>query len=30
VDFEDPNRKRIPKASFNWYQDVIEHNAVGG
>jgi len=30
VDFEDPNRKRTPKASFNWYRDVIEQNAVGG
>jgi len=30
VDFEDPNRKRTPKASCAWYRDVIEKNAVCG
>ena len=30
VDFNDPNRKRTPKASYNWYRDVIERNAVCG
>ena len=29
VDFDDPQRKRAPKASYNWYRDVIENNAVG-
>lgn len=28
VDFDDPNRKRTPKASYYWYRDVINHNAV--
>lgn len=26
VDFEDQGRKRTPKASFNWYRDVIKMN----
>ena len=26
VDFEDQGRKRTPKASFNWYRDVIKRN----
>ncbi len=26
VDFEDPQRKRTPKASFHWYRDVIKMN----
>lgn len=30
VDFDDPARKRTPKASANWYRDVIRDNAVGG
>jgi len=30
VDFDDPKRKRTPKASFEWYRDVIEKNAVDG
>jgi len=30
VDFDDPNRKRTPKASFHWYQDIIKRNAVQG
>ncbi len=30
VDFDDPKRKRTPKASFGWYRDVINQNAVGG
>jgi beta-glucosidase len=30
VDFDDPARKRTPKASAAWYQDVIENNAVCG
>ncbi len=29
VDFDDPARKRTPKASASWYQDVIESNTVG-
>ena len=29
VDFDDPNRKRTPKASYVWYRDVIKQNAVG-
>ena len=28
VEFSDPQRKRTPKASFHWYRDVIEKNAV--
>jgi len=28
VDFDDPQRKRTPKASFGWYRDVIQKNAV--
>lgn len=28
VDFDDPERKRTPKASFTWYQDVIKNNTV--
>lgn len=28
VDFDDPNRKRTPKASYYWYRDVINQNAV--
>ncbi len=28
VDFDDPKRKRTPKASYAWYRDVIEGNAV--
>jgi beta-glucosidase len=28
VDFDDPNRKRTPKASYGWYQDVIKKNAI--
>ncbi len=28
VNFNDPERKRTPKASFEWYRDVIKHNAV--
>ncbi len=28
VDFDDPERTRTPKASFNWYRDLIEKNAV--
>jgi len=28
VDFDDPNRKRTPKASFNWYRDVININGL--
>jgi beta-glucosidase len=30
VDFDDPYRKRTPKASYSWYRDVIAKNAVGG
>jgi len=30
VDFNDPNRKRTPKASAAWYRDVIRNNAVSG
>ncbi len=26
VDFNDPSRKRTPKASFDWYRDVIKTN----
>jgi beta-glucosidase len=26
VDFEDPQRKRTPKASYHWYRDVIDTN----
>ena len=26
VDFQDPERKRTPKASFNWYRDIIRMN----
>lgn len=29
VGFNSPDRKRTPKASFHWYQDVIQKNAVG-
>lgn len=29
VDFDSPKRKRTPKASYNWYRDVISQNAVG-
>jgi beta-glucosidase len=28
VDFDDPDRKRTPRASFNWYRDVIQNNGV--
>lgn len=28
VDFDDPERKRTPKASFDWYRNVIENNAI--
>lgn len=28
VDFDDPDRKRTPKASAAWYRDVIRYNAV--
>ncbi len=28
VDFDDPQRKRTPKASFDWYRNLIENNAV--
>jgi len=28
VDFNDPGRKRTPKASYDWYRQVIENNAV--
>jgi beta-glucosidase len=28
VDFDDPARKRTPKASYRWYREVIEQNAV--
>jgi len=28
VDFDDPERKRTPKASFYWYRDVIKNNTV--
>jgi beta-glucosidase len=28
VDFSDSQRKRTPKASFHWYQDVIKKNAI--
>ena len=28
IDFNSPDRKRTPKASFHWYQDVIQKNAV--
>jgi beta-glucosidase len=28
VDFDDPQRKRTPRASFYWYRDVIARNAV--
>jgi beta-glucosidase len=27
VDFNDPARKRTPKASFYWYRDVIKTNS---
>jgi beta-glucosidase len=30
VDFNDPNRKRTPKASYDWYRDVIRRNTVCG
>lgn len=30
IDFDDPGRKRTPKASYNWYREVIEQNAVCG
>ncbi len=30
VDFDDPNRKRTPKASYHWYQKVIAENSVCG
>ena len=30
VDFNDPTRKRTPKASCAWYRDIIEKNAVCG
>ncbi|MCB2214403.1 beta-glucosidase [bacterium] len=30
VDFDDPARTRVPKASAAWYQDVIANNAVCG
>ena len=29
VNFDDPQRKRTPKASYNWYRAVINQNAVG-
>jgi len=29
IDFESPDRKRTPKASYHWYRDVIKDNAVG-
>jgi len=28
VDFDDPDRARTPKASYRWYREVVEHNAV--
>jgi len=28
IDYDDPMRKRTPKASFNWYRDVIKNNTV--
>jgi beta-glucosidase len=28
IDYDDPNRKRTPKASFDWYRGVIQENAV--
>ena len=28
VDFDDPGRRRTPKASYHWYREVIERNAV--
>ena len=28
VDFDDPHRRRTPKASYGWYRDVIKHNTV--
>jgi len=30
VDFDNPNRKRTPKASYKWYREVIERNTVCG
>ncbi|MFW5714479.1 MAG: GH1 family beta-glucosidase [Brevefilum sp.] len=30
VDFDDPDRKRTPKASYDWYRDLIERNTVCG
>ncbi len=30
VDFDAPDRKRTPKASFDWYRQVIEDNTVYG
>ncbi len=30
IDFDDPHRKRTPKASFNWYRDVIAENKICG
>ena len=28
VDFDDPHRKRTPKASFHWYRDIITQNEL--
>jgi beta-glucosidase len=28
IDFDDPHRKRTPKASFAWYRDKIKKNAI--
>jgi len=28
VDFDDPGRKRTPKASYNWYRNVITRNSI--
>jgi beta-glucosidase len=28
IDFDDPHRKRTPRASYAWYRDVIQQNAV--
>ena len=30
VDFDDPRRKRTPKASYRWYRDIIKQNSVSG